>query len=68
VPNGISKLLDDLEALKLDFQARRQSKLEATLDKLNASRFTDAAQLIRFHEILLFLRAYPRSSQFLQQS
>lgn len=68
MPNGISKLLDDLEALKLDFQARRQSKLEATLDKLNASRFTDAAQLIRFHEILLFLRAYPRSSQFLQRS
>jgi len=35
--------------------------LERLLDEIAAKRFTDPAELIRLHETLLFLRAYPQS-------
>lgn len=61
----IERLLDQLEELKRQPQAR--AKLRKLLKRLARRRFTDAASLIRFHESLLFLRAYPPDSDTLRE-
>ena len=63
----ISKILDDLENTKLDFRTGRTARLETILEKLELAELTDATQLIRLHESLLFLRAYPRTSKLLEK-
>jgi hypothetical protein len=50
--------LDDLKRRSGPREGRRTARVLASLEK---RRFTDADSLIRFHEILLFLRAYPQS-------
>ena len=51
--------LDRLEASKRVFGTRRRLAPAASCDRLGRTRFHDAASLIRFHEALLFFRAYP---------
>jgi hypothetical protein len=63
----INRLLDRLDEQKRRFEASasasaRTLKILAALEK---RRFTDATALIRFHEILLFMRAYPQSARVL---
>jgi len=54
-------MLQELEGCLHHF-GRKDAGLAATvLDKLAARKFSDAALLIRFHESLLFLRAFPHS-------
>ena len=62
---SLHRLLDRLEELKRSFGVTDQVRLETVLSRLNKSRFVDAPSLIRFHEALLFLRAYPHSPQVL---
>jgi hypothetical protein len=61
-------LLDRLDEQKRRFDERggsaRTLKILAPLEK---RRFLDAASLIRFHEILLFMRAYPQSASVLRR-
>jgi hypothetical protein len=59
-------LLDELEDLKRDFGAAPQL-LEQKLRVLNRCIFDDATELVRFHEALIFLRAYPHSARLLKQ-
>ncbi|HEY0408391.1 MAG TPA: hypothetical protein VGC89_21835 [Pyrinomonadaceae bacterium] len=66
--NNIKAALDRLEELKRRFGTSESRSVEKTLAQLAARRFTDAASLIRFHEILLFLRAYPHSPATLRQA
>lgn len=42
--------------------------MQRLLTLLGRRRFTDAQSLIRFHETLLFLRAYPQSPNILRQA
>jgi hypothetical protein len=58
---AIHRLLDQLETLKHQFGSRESQKIEATLRRLSRKNFTDPESLILFHEILLFLRAYPQT-------
>jgi hypothetical protein len=59
-------LLTELEELKRRFGTSTR-QLEQTLRALDQSELDDAAELIRFHEALLFLRAYPPSAKALKQ-
>jgi len=53
--------LDRLAGLKCRFEPGNSLRAQKILTQLGRRRFPDAASLIRFHEILLFLRAYPHT-------
>lgn len=61
-----TRLLDDLENLKRGFGTSPRP-LEQKLRELGHCKFDDAAELIRFHEALLFFRAYPPNAAVLKQ-
>ena len=63
---SLERLLDRLDKLKRPSDARGRARLAALLKQLERRRFRDADSLIRFHEILLFLRAYPQNVQLLR--
>ncbi len=66
--NSIETLLIQLEEAKRRFDSDGQMQTIRLLERLSRSRFQDAASLIRFHEILLFIRAYPASAELLKKS
>ena len=53
--------LDRLAGLKCRFEPGNSLRAQKLLAQLGRRRFPDAASLIRFHELLLFLRAYPHT-------
>ncbi len=58
----LNAMLDRLEELKRRFNAKDSLRAEKILSQLaRRHRFPNAASLIRFHEILLFMRAYPHN-------
>ncbi len=61
MPPTLDVLLTGLEASKNSFGRGATSHTQAVLDQLARHRFRDAKSLIRFHEALLFLRAFPSS-------
>ncbi len=56
------KLLDQLDELKNQFTPHSARRVERLLDQLSRKKFDDTDSLIRYHEILLFLRAYPQNA------
>lgn len=60
------RLLAELEELKRRFGSA-PGRLEQKLRALGRCEFDDAEALIRFHETLLFIRAYPPSAKVLKQ-
>lgn len=66
VPNSFNHLLDQLEQLKSRFGSREHRKIEQVLARLSRQKLADVEALIRFHEILLFLKAYPQSARIRQ--
>jgi len=58
--------LDLLEASKRAFGTDKQASLPRLLRQLGRARFPDASSLIRFHEALLFYRAYPPNPEVLR--
>jgi len=65
-PHSIKSLLDQLDELKSRFGARESRTLERLLVRLARQKIEDVGALIRFHEILLFLIAYPQSARVRQ--
>jgi hypothetical protein len=63
VPRSINQLLEQLAELQQTFGPRDAKKIETTLRRLSRQRIDEPEALIRFHEVLLFLRAYPQTSQ-----
>jgi hypothetical protein len=55
------QLVERLEAWKRRFDPAAAGELESLLAEVARHRFDDAGALIRLHETLLFLRAYPLS-------
>ena len=51
--------LNQLDKLKTDFGPKQAKRVEALLARLSQQNFHDPDELLRFHELLLFLRAYP---------
>lgn len=60
------QLLLRLEEYKRRFSAADAARLAGLLRSIERRRFSTAASLIRLHETLLFLRAYPASAEILR--
>src|SRR5436190_11582136 len=59
-------MLDQLDGWKSRFNSDDTARLEQLLARVAAGRWREPADLIRLHETLLFLRAYPRSRRVAQ--
>ena len=62
---SFARLLNRLEAAKRQFGNGGKAGVARLLHALGRRRSTDAASLIRFHEALLFFRAYPANDEIL---
>ena len=61
--SSINQLLDQLDELKNRFGAPESRSVEQILSRLVRLKVNEAETLIRLHEILLFLSAYPQSAR-----
>jgi hypothetical protein len=61
--NSINQLLDELDNAKSRFGAREARKVERLLLRLAREKIDEVEDLVRFHEILLFLSAYPQGAR-----
>jgi hypothetical protein len=66
VDSLLPRELDRIEASKRAFGTEEHDGLPRLLRKLSRGRFPDAGSLIRFHEALLFFRAYPPNPEVLR--
>ncbi len=65
--NGrLASYLSKLEAAKVCYGRSCAAKVEKLLDSFKGSRFDSVESLIRFHDALLFLRAFPQSRRVLR--
>ncbi len=58
---ALERRLSDLEASRYNFASHVPAKVLRLLNLLDRTHFPDPRSLIRFHEVLLFLRAFPHS-------
>src|SRR5664280_191185 len=58
---GFASRLPELETSKLGYGAGYASRIEKLLASMRDVEFASAESLIRFHDVLLFLRAFPQS-------
>ena len=63
---ALDRQLTELEANRYLFGPNQSAYVVRLLNRLDAARITDPASLIRFHEALLFLRAFPQSPAVLR--
>ena len=63
---SVTRLLSQVENAKRDFGTAPMRRLGKILSALGRLRFPDAPSLIRFHETLLFFRAYPPTADILR--
>jgi hypothetical protein len=63
MPPTLDALLTRLEAAKSHFGRGAAAGTKELLDQLSRFDFKDAPSLLRFHEALLFLRAFPQDRQ-----
>ena len=59
--NALDRQLTELEASRYRFGRDEAARVVKLMNRLDAARFPDPASLIRFHEALLFLRAFPQA-------
>src|SRR5450755_3479731 len=59
------RILTQLETSRYQFGVGEDNQIVKLLKRLDAAHFDDPASLIRFHEAVLFLRAFPQSPQVL---
>lgn len=62
----VQYLQDQLDEAKRRFGPGEDKRVESVLISLSRREFVEAEALIRFHESLLFLRAYPHSQRILR--
>lgn len=65
---SIQRLLDQLDEAKRRFESGDAAIVTKALTSLSQQKFSDAESLVRFHELLLFIRAYPASAGVLRQA
>ncbi|MGB8774531.1 MAG: hypothetical protein WCC78_10355, partial [Terriglobales bacterium] len=56
----LDRQLAELEACRYRFGSGEAARVGKLLRRLDTSRLPDSKSLIRFHEALLFLRAFPQ--------
>jgi len=64
--NSINHLLDQLDELKSRFGLRESRSVEQILSRIVGQKANDAETLIRLHEMLLFVSAYPQNARVKQ--
>lgn len=64
--DSIARILDQLDKLKTQFGSADYHTIERTLSRMAQVEITDLDELVRFHEVLLFLRAYPGNTHVLR--
>jgi len=64
--NSFNHLLDQLDELKSRFGSRERGAIERILSRLSQKKIGEVETLIRFHELLLFLIAYPQGARVRQ--
>ena len=60
---SLNSILDRLDELRKRFNPDVIPAVEKTLSRLTRQSFSDTDALVRYHELLLFLRAYPHNSR-----
>jgi hypothetical protein len=60
--DNTSQLVTRLDELKTQFAPGAARRLQLLITQLSRKDFSDIDSLVHFHEVLLFLRAYPQSS------
>jgi hypothetical protein len=68
MPPTLEALITQLEIAKSHFGHGAATEIKALLGQLSAREFKNAQSLLRFHEALLFLRAFPQSVPLVPQS
>jgi hypothetical protein len=61
-PDNREQLLTQLEAARNHFETGHVTRVNGLLAQLSKTEFDDPHQLIRFHESLLFMRAFPHAA------
>lgn len=61
-------MLAQLERARLRFEPPESAQTASLIAAVSRERFSDPALLIRFHEALLFLRAYPASPEVAREA
>jgi len=64
--DNTADLLDQLDELKTQFTPAGARRVERLLNQLSRKIFNDTDSLIRYHELLLFLRTYPHDPSLLR--
>jgi len=59
-------LIDQLDELKNQFTSQAAGRILRLLEQLSRKNLNDIDTLVRYHEILLFLRAYPQNGTSLR--
>ena len=59
-------MLDQLDDLKTKFGPEEATKVADLLRRLSQHKFRDTDSLIRYHELLLFVRAYPHNASVMR--
>jgi hypothetical protein len=60
--DNTTSLLDQLDELKTEFTPASAGLLNQLLERLAGKKLNDTDLLVRYHELLLFLRAYPHDA------
>ncbi|MGO9125073.1 MAG: hypothetical protein ACLP6G_09290 [Terriglobales bacterium] len=66
--SSLDRLLHRLEECRNRFGRGEGARVVTLLSRLGKRRFSGAASLVRFHEALLFLRAFPHGPEVVRQS
>src|SRR6266536_2478325 len=67
-PNSFGRLLFELETSRYSFGRSQAARVAKLLRRLETARFPDPDPLIRFHEALMFLRAFPHCPAVLRKT
>ena len=66
--DNTTELLNELDELKNQFTPDASRRIERLLEQLSRKKFTDTDSLVRYHEILLFLRAYAQTASMARRT
>ena len=66
--SSLDRLLHQLEQSRTAYGRGEAARVVELLSRLGKRRFSDIPSLIRFHEALLFLRAFPQGPEVVRQS
>lgn len=66
--DNTTELLNQLDELKNQFTPAASRRIEPLLEQLARKKLNDTDSLVRYHEILLFLRAYPQTASIVRRA